>query len=186
MAGAGIFRCIRISGRRDGVITTAPPWMTAENPANSIPRAAEGAVALDGFEKIVRTRGRVAASGGRAGGEFEHRAEDPLVEKTDDKPDDGADSSRNHGFSSGRGISPRRRAWRSQSASSSAKVACAAPGRAMVTRKRRISGNFGAWAWTSARKRRRSRLRSWALPARFVVMKPVRRKRARDLPACLK
>ena len=55
-----------------------------------------------------------------------------------------------------------------------AKVACEAPGRAMVTRNLRISGNVGAWAWTNMRNRRRRRLRSWALPLRLVVMKPVR------------
>ncbi len=37
VAGAGMFPGLRITGRRDGVITTATPWMTAENPANSIP-----------------------------------------------------------------------------------------------------------------------------------------------------
>ncbi len=164
---------IRVSGRRDGVITTAPPWMTAENPANANPRAAEGAVKFDGLQEIIRAGGGKPTAGRRPGGEFEHRIEDSLV-KTDRQADDGAEDSRDHGFSSGRASKPRRRACRSQSASSSAKVAWAAPARAMVTRKRRISANPGAWAWTSARNRRRRRLRSWALPLRLVVMKPVR------------
>ncbi len=160
--------------RRDRVITTAPPWMTAENPANSEPRAFEWSVGFHSLEKIVRTTRRVAAAGSRSGGELEHRIEDPLV-KTDHHADDCRERSGHHGFVPGFPKRPRRRAWRSQSASSSAKLACEAPDRAMVTKKRLVSVKEGAWACTKARKRRRSRLRSCALPQRRVVINPVRR-----------
>src|SRR6478609_9675490 len=132
LAGAGSFLGFRSRGRRDGVITAATPGMTAENPTNSIPRAAEGTVELDGLKIIIGTARRVAAAHGRAGGGFQHRIEDPLIE-TDQETDHGAEEAGDHDFSSARGNRPSRRAWRSQSASSSAKVALEAPGRAMVT-----------------------------------------------------
>ena len=47
MRGSGAMR------RRDGVITTTTPRMTAENPTNAKPGAAQRAVALDGPEEIV-------------------------------------------------------------------------------------------------------------------------------------
>src|SRR5688572_9631815 len=127
LAGAGRFLGFRGRGRRDGVITAATPGMTAENPTNSIPRAAEGAVELHGLKVIVRATWRVAAAHGRTGGDFQHRIEDPLIQ-TDQEADHGAEEAGDHGFSSARGNRPRRRAWRSQSASSSAKVAVDAPG----------------------------------------------------------
>ena len=75
---------------RDGVITAAPPRMTAENPTNTEPAAFEGAVGLDGSEKIVGAgRGKPASGGGARGG-FEHRIENPLVE-ADSDADDGGD-----------------------------------------------------------------------------------------------
>ena len=128
-----MFRGVRTAGRRDGVITGAAPWMTAENPTNSMPRAAERAVEFDGLEKIVRAGGRVAATHAGAGNHFQHRIEDPLIE-TDQDSDHESEEPRNHDFSSGRANRPSRRACRTQSASSSAKVALEAPGRAMVTR----------------------------------------------------
>jgi len=90
VAGAGVLAVVRVIGRRDGVITTATPWMTAENPANSIPRAAEGAVKLHCLQEIVRAGWREAAADTGAGGEFQHRVEDPLIE-TDHQSDDGTE-----------------------------------------------------------------------------------------------
>ena len=86
----------RVGRRRDGVITAATPRMTAENPADSKPRSAERPVEVNGLQEIARTGGRVAAAGGRTGGELEQRAEDPLIE-TDHHADDGTEESRDHG-----------------------------------------------------------------------------------------
>ena len=89
---AAVFCGLPVSGRRDGVITAAPPGMTAENPTNSIPGAEEGAVVFDGLEKIVRTGGLIAATHAGTGDDFEHRIEDPLV-KTDQDSDQEAEES---------------------------------------------------------------------------------------------
>jgi len=110
--------------------------MTAENPANAEPCAAEGAVGFDGFEEVVGAGGGVAAAGGGAGDDLQHRVEEPLVEADEeaDEPDGGAGD---HGGASVGVKSPSRLACWSQSLESSAKVARQAPGRAMVMRKRR-------------------------------------------------
>jgi hypothetical protein len=84
VAGAGMFAGFRITFRRDGVITTAPPWMTAENPANSIPRATKRSMKLDGLKEEVRASRGKPASGTGTGGVFQHRTEDPLVEADHD------------------------------------------------------------------------------------------------------
>lgn len=80
-----------------GVITTAPPRMTAENPTNAIPSACERAVSLDGLKEIVGAGGRVAAASGWPCGEFQHGAEDALV-KTDQEPNDGDGGAGDHDF----------------------------------------------------------------------------------------
>jgi hypothetical protein len=67
-------------GWRDGVITGARPWMTAENAANPEPAAAPGSVGVDGFEKVVGTGGRVAASSSWSGEGFEQRIQKALIE----------------------------------------------------------------------------------------------------------
>ena len=82
------------------------------------------------LEKIVRTGRLVTTSHRGAGDDFEHRIEDPLV-KSDQNSNQETEEPRDHDFDANR---PRRRACRTQSASSSAKVAAEAPGRAMVTR----------------------------------------------------
>ncbi len=101
-----------------------------------MPGAEDGAVRFDGSEEVMRTAGREAAACGWPGAGVDHGAENPLVEK-DEQADQGGEDSGNHeaaGFGeSGRGRMPRRRAWRTQSASSSAKEAVAASARAMVT-----------------------------------------------------
>ena len=83
---AGISPSSETPGWRDGVITAAAPWMTAENPTNSIPRAAEWAVALDGLEEIVRAARFVAAAHAGTGDGFQHGIKDPLV-KSDEESD---------------------------------------------------------------------------------------------------
>ena len=80
LAGARTGYGIFTTRRRDGVITTATPGMTAENPINSIPRAGEGAVDLDGLQEIVRAARFIAASHAGAGDGFEDRIEKPLIE----------------------------------------------------------------------------------------------------------
>ena len=87
-----MFRATCIKPRSDGVITTATPWMTAENPTNAMPRAAERAVALDSLEEIVGAARLVAATHARAGDGFQHRIENPLV-NTDQHPDDETEDS---------------------------------------------------------------------------------------------
>ena len=79
----------RTPGRRNGVITAATPRMTAENPTNSPPRTAKGAVKFDRLEEIVRAARLVAAAHAGAGDNLEHRIEDPLIEE-DHQPDRGA------------------------------------------------------------------------------------------------
>jgi hypothetical protein len=64
--------------------------MTAENAADPEPTAAPGSVSVDGFEKIMGTGGRVAASGGRSGKDFEQRIQVALIEpnKRSEQPGD--------------------------------------------------------------------------------------------------
>lgn len=87
----------RRAGLWHGVITTAPPRMTAENPTNAIPSTYERAVSLDGLEEIVGAGGCVAAASGWACGEFQHRAEDALV-KTNQESNDGDGGTGDHDF----------------------------------------------------------------------------------------
>ena len=95
---------------------------------------------FDCLHEVVRA-GRVkAATGGRSSAEMQHGAKDALVE---------ANQRPNHGFEQGGHDqevlkSCSRVACLTQSASSSSKLAEAAPGRAMVTRKRRKSLKFSA------------------------------------------
>jgi hypothetical protein len=53
VAGAGIDFDFLISVWWNGVIAGATPWMTAENPTNSIPRTKKWAVSFHRAEKIV-------------------------------------------------------------------------------------------------------------------------------------
>ena len=96
MTGVGGMRARR-ARRRDRVITTATPRMTAENPTNAKPRATQRAVKFDGLQEIIRAGRLIAAAGGGACGEFEHGIEKPLV-KADGDADGGAKNVRHHGF----------------------------------------------------------------------------------------
>ena len=65
--------------RRDGVITTAPPRMTAENPADPEPRTFDGSVGLDGLQEVVRTARREATATVRPAQRLEDGVEENLV-----------------------------------------------------------------------------------------------------------
>jgi len=77
----------RIPPRRDGVITTAPPWMTAENPANPEPGTTERAVELHRLEEIVRTARLATTAAVRSAGRLKQRIEENLV-AADQQPDE--------------------------------------------------------------------------------------------------
>lgn len=88
---------------------------------------------LNGLQKIMGTARRKSTTRSRTRNKMNHGTQDQLV-KTDQQSDRESDHSSHQDLSLGRGRSPSRRACRSQSASSSAKVACEAPGRAIVTK----------------------------------------------------
>jgi hypothetical protein len=79
--------------------------MTAENPANAIPRPAERAVGFDGFEKVVRAGGLETAAGVRSAQSLQHRIEEPLVEADDQADDRFHRSSKGKEVPSAKGIS---------------------------------------------------------------------------------
>jgi len=82
-------------GLRDGVITPAPPWMTAENPASAEPRAFPGTMEFHGLQKIAGTGRLVPASRPWTAEHFEHRAEHLLV-PSDRKADQAGDGAGDH------------------------------------------------------------------------------------------
>gem|GEM_PF-3880176 len=85
------------------------------------------------LEEKVRTSRGEPATGGGASGHFEHGIEHALV-KADGDADGGGEQVTDHVVCAGRGKRPRRLTCLNQSALSSAKLACEAPGRAMVMR----------------------------------------------------